>query len=222
MWTERYELKELLYENALSNERDVKDFRMEGEVTLSFPRDCMRMENKLGDGTYVLWCPEEFPDNIAISWDFQPIYEPGLSILFFSATGRNGEDIFDPQLSPRNGVYGQYHSGDINAYHVSYFRRKNDRRLQTCNLRKSHGFHLVAQGCDPLPSIPDIKDSYRVQLIKCGREMEFIISDLTSFCWTDDGTVGGSFHSKGKIGFRQMAPLIAEYGNLKVHRVERK
>ena len=73
---------------------------------------------------FVFWCPEDFPADIAVTWDFWPVREPGLCILFFSALGRGGEDIFDSSLAPRAGEYKQYHSSDINALHVSYFRRK--------------------------------------------------------------------------------------------------
>ncbi len=39
--------------------------------------------------------------------------------------------LFDPSLAPRAGEYNQYHHGDINAYHLSYFRRKqpDERRV---------------------------------------------------------------------------------------------
>ncbi|GAB3751036.1 hypothetical protein GCM10028864_26670 [Microlunatus parietis] len=48
--------------------------------------------------------------------------------------------------------------------------------------------------------------------------IEFSIDGLVSLRWTDDGTVGGPPLTGGKIGFRQMAPLIAEYANLEVLR----
>ena len=72
-------------------------------------------------------------------------------MMFFAAQGRNGENLFDPQLQKRTGEYIQYHHGDINAFHVSYFRRKepDERAFHTCNLRKSYGFYLVCQGADP-------------------------------------------------------------------------
>jgi hypothetical protein len=37
------------------------------------------------------------------------------------------------------------------------------------------------------------------------------------FTWEDDGATYGPRLQAGKIGFRQMAPLIAEYANLKVY-----
>ena len=143
----------LIYENPLASEADVKDFVMEGSASVYFENGKMRMKNNLSadmgqKSNFVFWCPVDFPSDVEIEWRFRPIEEPGLCILFFSAKGINGEDLFDPSLAPRDGQYNLYHSGDINAYHVSYFRRKWDeeRSFHTCNLRKSKGFHLVTQG----------------------------------------------------------------------------
>ena len=107
-----------IYVNSLQSPKDVAGFRLEGQAKISFPNQRMRMENvleaSLGQkANFVYWCPEDFPDNVSISWDYWPLEEPGLSILFFAATGRNGEDIFDPSLTPRAGEYQQYHHGDI-------------------------------------------------------------------------------------------------------------
>jgi hypothetical protein len=43
---------------------------------------------------------------------------------------------------------------------------------------------------------------------------------LTLFTWYDDGKACGPVLGGGRIGFRQMSPLIAEYANLTVRRVE--
>lgn len=222
-WKEQYD-KDLIYENPLRSCEDVRAFRMEGEAAVTFPLGRMRMENRRDPkegqkSNFVFWCPEDYPENVAISWDFLPIREPGLCILFFAATGRAGEDLFDGGLSGRTGVYDQYHHGDINAYHVSYFRRKqpDERIFHTCNLRKSYGFHLVAQGADPLPSVADAEGPYRMTLIKNDGEITFLVNDLSVFHWVDGTPLAG-----GKIGFRQMAPLIAEYADLKVFELKRK
>lgn len=37
--------------------------------------------------------------------------------------------------------------------------------------------------------------------------------------WTDDGSTDGPVLGGGRIGFRQMTPMIAEYANLRVHQV---
>lgn len=223
----------LIYENKLAHETDVADFRLEGDGALSFPRARMRIEGTRDPeegqaANIVLWCDEDIPDSVVISWDFYPIAEPGLCILFFAARGRNGEDVFSPSLKRRTGEYDQYHHGDIDALHVSYFRRKaaSERAFQTCNLRKSYGFHLVAQGADPLPSIPDAVPPYRMAVLKSGPRVAFSVAQaakepIVVFDWQDDGqSWGGPPLSAGKIGFRQMTPMIAEYANLKVHQLE--
>ena len=222
----QYELGETVYENSLTDPTDIDGFRMEGDAAVTFPQGRMRMENRRDPqqgqaANFVYWCPEDFESNIAVSWDFWPIREPGLCILFFAAVGAKGEDLFDAGLAERKGEYRQYHSSDINALHVSYFRRKapDERAFQTCNLRKSRGFHLVCQGADPLPSVPDAMPPYRVGLVKCEDHVVFSINDLEIFDWVDDGQTYGPLLGGGKIGFRQMAPLIGEYANLVVRRV---
>jgi len=225
--TTEYGLSELFYENPLACPGDVDGWRVEGDAGVTFPCGRMRMEN-LRDATeeqaanFVHWCPEDFPTNLAVRWEFTPIREPGLCILFFAAAGRNGEDLFDPALAKRVGPYDQYHHGDINAYHVSYFRRRyaKERAFHTCNLRKSYGHHMVARGPDPIPSVADAAPPYRICLVKLGGQIELSVNDLAVLQWTDDGQTHGPVLAGGKIGFRQMAPLMAEYANLTVHAVE--
>ena len=45
------------------------------------------------------------------------------------------------------------------------------------------------------------------------------IEDLQIFSWKDDGKSYGRGLGEGKIGFRQMAPLVAEYANLKITQI---
>ncbi|OXM87425.1 DUF1961 family protein [Paenibacillus rigui] len=219
--------RQLIYENRLSAAEDIRDFRMEGQAAFSFPLGRLRMENatdpKEGQkSNFVLWCPETFPADVSIEWDFWPIREPGLCILFFSARGRQGEDLFDPALAPRTGEYDLYHHGDIDALHISYFRRRypEERAFHLCNLRKSYGFHMVAQGADPIPPAADAVGPYRMRVDKLGGKVSFYTNELLIFEWEDDGTSFGPVLGGGKLGFRQMAPLMAEYANLKVYALE--
>lgn len=222
-----YKLGERIYYNNLSCEQDVEGFVMEGQAKVYFENGKMRMRNALDESlgqksNFVYWCPVDFPENIAITWEFTPIQEPGLAIMFFSAKGVNGEDLFDKSLAPRDGQYNLYHSGDINAYHVSYFRRmwEDERSFHTCNLRKSKGFHLVVQGADPIPNADDAKGPYKIKVVKNNGNIIFYINDLEIFNWIDDGVTYGNVLGGGKIGFRQMAPLIGEYSNLEVFKIE--
>ena len=226
-----HETGEVVYENPLSSPDDIRGFRMEGDGVATFPLGRMRMEGTRDPSegqaaNIVHWCDRDFPDDVEISWDFIPVHEPGLCILFFAAAGRNGEDLFDAALEPRSGPYDQYHHGDIDALHVSYFRRKAapERGFTTCNLRKSYGFHLVAQGGDPIPSIPDARPPYRICVVKAGPHVQFSIGNVDHdpvvlFHWQDDGESYGPLLAGGKIGFRQMTPMIGEYANLTVRRV---
>lgn len=220
---QRFEKGEVIYENPLAKAEDVAGFIREGEPIVSFPQGVMRLENgkPAAEGqkaNYLFWCPETFPADFHATWSFKPIREPGLAMFWFAANGQDGKDLFDPSLAPRHGDYKQYHHGDINAYHLSYFRRKNpsERAFTTCNMRKSYGFHLVCQGGDPIPSVPDVEEPYQIEVYKCGPTIQFFINELPIFEWVDDGTTYGPLLGTGRIGFRQMAPLIAEYGNLVV------
>ena len=223
-----YRLTELIYQNPLACEADVQGFRLEGEAKVTFPNGRMRMEN-LRDpsegqkSNFVYWCPQDLPPDVSLTWDFWPVREPGLCILFFAAQGMQGRDLFDPALAVRTGEYNTYHHGDINAFHISYFRRRwpQERAFHTCNLRKSYGFHMVAQGADPLPDVEDADPPYHIKLIKCRPVVVFSINELPILEYVDDGETYGPLLAGGKIGFRQMAPLVGEYANLQVRGVIR-
>ncbi|HXI00392.1 MAG TPA: DUF1961 family protein [Sphingobacteriaceae bacterium] len=215
--------EKLLYANALATEKDIASFRLEGHAKITFPNGRMRMENLLDEkegqkSNFVFWCDQDFPADISVTWDFYPVKEPGLCMLFFAAKGKNGKDIFDTSIKKRTGEYGQYHHGDINTFHISYFRRRyeSERAFNICNLRKSFGFHMVAQGADPIPSVIDATPPYNIKLVKYQKQISFFINDLPILNFQDDGKTYGPLLYGGKIGFRQMAPLIAEYSNFKV------
>ena len=222
---------DLLYANPLATERDLAEFRLEGEALLSFPAGRLRMQSALDPAlgqrsNSVLWCPVEFPADVSYSWEFYPIAEPGLCMFFFATRGRRGEDLFDPALAPRRGIYDQYHHGDIDGYHVSYYRRRapEGRAFHVCNLRKSYGFHLVAQGPDPLPDVADAAPPYHLRVDHVGAgargaHVRFSINDLPILRFVDDGVQYGPLLGGGKVGLRQMAPLVGEYANLAVHRM---
>ncbi len=216
--------EKLIYENKLSNIEDIKEFILEGMAEIDFVEGAMQLKNAIANeegqkANYVLWCPNTFPENIKIEWEFKPLTNDGLCIMFFSADGQNGLDLFDTSLKKRTGEYNQYHSSDINAFHVSYFRRKelDEKSFHTCNLRKSSGFHLVAQGADPIPCSFHVNDFYKITITKINETIRFFVNDLCIFTYIDDGETYGARLGQGKIGFRQLAPLTAQYKNLKVY-----
>lgn len=214
----------LIYENALSSADDLRSFTLEGKALTRFSQGRLVLENaesaQLGQkANYVLWCDQVFPADFVLEMEFRPLREPGLAMLFFAASGKEGKGLFDPSLTPRTGEYAQYHHGDINAFHLSFFRRKekDERSFHTCNLRKSYGFHLVAQGADPIPDVADADAPYTLSLLKRGPEVRFAVNDLEVLTFHDDGVRYGPLLGGGCIGLRQLAPMAGEYANLRVY-----
>lgn len=212
------------YQNSLSAPDLLADWIVEGParidqgpngIMLSSSRD----EAEAGDQAhFTVWCPEVFAGSIRLEWSFRPISEPGLAMIFFAASGHSAGGLFSAGQCPRDGLYSQYHSGDVDALHLSYFRHKwaSERAFRTCNLRKSAGFHLVAQGADPLPPAEDADGFYRLRIDKRGPHVAFFINDLPILSWQDTGEIGGPPLGAGHIGLRQMAPLVAEYRDFSV------
>lgn len=218
----------LIYDNPLQQATDVRGWVAEGGINQSFQEGLILASSKdasFGDHAhFTYWLPEVFPKNLQIEWEFLPIAEPGLCMMFFSALGKNGESIFNENLAKRDGFYPQYHSGDLNAYHISYFRHKHpgERAFRTCNLRKSAGFHFITQGGDPLPDVKDATDFYQMKIMKRNGLIQFYINDLAIFSWQDDGQEFGPVLEKGYIGLRQMAPMVAKYRNLKIYDLDQR
>lgn len=216
-------MSKLIYDNPLSSEKDIKDFILEGNADISFEGGVMRLSNRSSSegqkSKFVLWCPKVFPADIKIEWEFRPVQEPGLAMLLFAAKPRTGGgSIFDKELRERTGEYEQYHSGDINTFHLSYFRRKEayERSFHTCNLRKSYGAYLVTQGADPLPDASEDAQWYQMEVVKRGARVSFYINELKIFEFYDDGMTFGDILTGGNIGFRQVSPMVAEYRNFRV------
>ena len=186
-----YSLGETVYQNPLATDADVAGFRLEGEASIGFRGGRLRMEN-LRDpaegqkSNFVFWCPETFAADVSIEWEFWPVQEPGLCILFLRQRAAVERICL---IVHWTRVPGSTSSTirDINALHVSYFRRRwpEERAFHTCNLRKSYGFHMVAQGADPIPSVEDATSPYRIQVINCGDEVAFLINELPIFDWRD-------------------------------------
>ena len=61
-----------------------------------------------------------------------------------------------------------------------------------------------------------------MQVIKSGPDFQFHINDLLVLEWYDDGQTYGPVLGGGKIGFRQMSGLIADYANLTVQTIASK
>ncbi len=167
-------------------------------------------------GHTVLWLRKELPERFLAEWEFQPLGERGLCIVFFAARGRNGEGIFDPALQKREGEFPLYHSGDIDCYHISYYAHTPETpgRL-TSNLRKNHGFHLVANG--PPGVSAHGRGWHRVQLRKEGARIRLAVEGRQIIDFTDDGQTWGPTLGGGHFGLRQMVWTVAAYRALRIY-----
>ena len=211
----------LLYENALSSVDLLEGWRLEGPGKVECIDSWMHMYAPNEDGHHVYWCPEDFPADFIAEWEVQNM-EPdaGLCIVFFSALGQNGEDIFDASLKPRDGIFKSYTKSDINCYHISYYANgKDNSGREVAHLRKNAGFNKVQIG---EPGIPvQSKAIHEIKLMKNGNHIAMSVDDREIINWQDDGKEYGPVLGSGKIGFRQMKWTHFRYRNFKVYAIDR-
>lgn len=207
--------------------------------------DILNDEKTVSGGHIVLWNKKvKTPDSYIISYSFKPLSPVGLAIVFFSAKGVNGEDVFSKKLKRRTGIFNQYIRSDINCYHISYWANNAAAgRRGTCNMRKNSGFFNIASAPDPIVSELDYskKDfafkEHQVLLIKDKDNIKFYLDGTKVFDFTDKGknlilsntgeSLGktedtGKPLAGGRIGLRHMAGLAATYSDFKVYAIKNK
>ena len=207
---------ELLYRCAFDTPQSVADWTMEGVGELAFSDDgWMTMWSPDEEYHHVFWTPVTLPDRFVAEWEYQNLKpEAGLCIVFFAATGKDGQDIFSPDLAKRNATFPQYTNGDLRCYHISYMANNpGNADRDTSNLRKNPGKHLVATG--PIAVRASDTDVHRLQLVKDGRHIRMSIDGRPVIDWADDGRFGSALTS-GRLGLRQMKWTRARYRNLRV------
>lgn len=211
-----------IYTNALSRQQDIADWKMEGPGLVAFNDGWMEIKSANPNGPaghLVYWCPTEFPDRMIAEWEFELLSEKGLCILFFSAKGKNGLDLFDPGLSPRNGVFKQYIKGDIDCYHISYYANTPGAPRRVANLRKNHGAYLISNGPVGV-SASRPGEIYKAVLIKDGTHVQMAVDGRIIIDYNDDGQRAGPAYDGGRIGFRQMQWTAARYRNFSVRELK--
>ena len=212
----------LLYSNPLGNKTDVAKWILEGPGKMTFPGKVMKLQTQKtgtfsGPGHFVLWCPVTFPNRFIADWQFKPVSRTGLAIIFFAARGANGEDIFNPDLPRRDGIFSQYTHGAIVSFHFSYFANLPlfQSGRPSSNLRKNNHFYLTGVG--PVAVAPGAKGFQKLRIIKDGRHIQLLVNGKVSLDWIDDHPVRfGKPYASGKIGLRQMAGTVGEYRDFKV------
>ena len=211
-----------VYATRFDNDDVLADWKLEGGKRMSIANGKLVLESNARDPkaspeTYnhlVCWLTKKMPADFLLEFKVRPQdRKKGLNIIFFNARGVHGESIFDPALKPRSGIFAQYHSGDLNNYHISYWAGERG----TANVRKNVGFHLVAAGKDLVSPAP-ANAFQNIRLYKHGGTIRLMVDDVIEVAFDDDGkTYGPVWTHAGWIGLRQMAHTVrCEYDDLKI------
>lgn len=146
--------------------------------------------------------------------------DDGLTLVFFAATGMEGQDIFDLSLPVRDGVYKTYNRG-LSNYTVSYWSRnqkagavKKGERYSN-RVRKNPGMNMLASN----PSLTDKCDDcdYKIRILKSEGSITVEINGTIVNHITDASTP----HDRGYIGLRSMMGInMVSYDDFKVWTVK--
>ena len=210
-----------VYQTTFDDASVLREWRLEGGKRVGVENGKLVLESEPGkrDNHLVCWLTKEMPAEYLLEFTVRPKdRKEGLNIVFFSTRGAKGESIFDPGLKPRTGVFKQYHSSDINGYHISYWAGERG----TANVRKNAGFHLVATGPDRIKDGP--ADAFQtVRVYKRSGTIRLMVDDVISVAFDDDGkTYGPVWNQPGWIGLRQMGHTVrCEYDAIKVYPLKR-
>lgn len=211
-----------VYFSDFDDPNELSNWILEGGKNMSITNGELVLESQPGVTTsqsdanhLVCWLKQEMPADFLLEFTVCPQNrQQGLNIVFFNTRGIHGQDIFDSSLAPRDGTFKQYHSGDLNCYHCSYWAGTRD----SANLRKNKGFNLVASGPDLITNAP--ADKFQtVRIYKLGGTIRVMVDDIISVAYDDDGVSYGPVITKpGWIGLRQMAHTVScRYGSFAVY-----
>ena len=183
----------------------------------------MRLEcigSKQGSVGCQVFCRKDFPDGIAVEYDFLVQESNGLVITFVAMRGLNGEDIIEG-LPPREGVFRDYVGEDarVQSYHESVSRYNDEgKHTGVCNWRRNPGLNMVGQGED---LCKQIGQRYAVRIEKAGKRCGLFVDGVPGPSFTDPDELPGEIPSEGKVGFRAIGSrVIADISNFRVVRME--
>ena len=161
-------------------------------------------------GHIVLWNKQKSAEHYVIEFDLKHDSPMGLFILFFSANGLNGKDLFSNDLTPRNGIFSQYVRGDNQSYHISTYTPHRG----SANLRRNPGAHLLKTENDIAFLTPTKKSKYR--LIKWGNRFQYYLDDQLQMDFTDHASLGSPLRG-GYVGLRLMAGDRITVNKFRIH-----
>lgn len=216
-----YSTGRLIYENSFRDQKQVRDWVMEGPGELKFENGWMRMYSPNEKWDHVFWCPRDFPDSFIAEWEMQNMDTAnGLVIIFFAARGSKGQNIFDPAMPKRDGTFKYYNKGQINCYHISYYANNpKDSVRNDSHLRKDPAFDLLQTGEAGIAT--NSTAIHRARLVKSKNRIIMYIDNRKIIDYTDDGKTYGPVYTTGKIGFRQMRWTDFRYRDFKVWQIKK-
>jgi hypothetical protein len=131
----------------------------------------------------------------------------GLVITFIAMRGAKGEDLFDPALPKRAGVFGDYVRSDaLVSYHVSVSRYDDDgRHTGVSNWRRNPGLNLMREGPD---LCREINRWYRIRIVKAGGHCQLGVDGVLAHEFTDPGQLTSPMPAGGKVGFRAIGSEV--------------
>ncbi len=214
------ETDKLVYQSSMASASSIKDWTMEGPGRLRFSDGWMNMDSPEKEMHHVLWCPEMAPESFAAQWEMQNRnLEAGLCIVFFAATGLDGQDVMDPSLPDRDGTFSQYNDQALQNYHISYYAHNPKLPARAmARLRKNPGKNIVSEG--PPGIVVSSDKIHTVTLIKEGSRIRLFVDQNAIIDWVDDAKVNGAPLGSGKIALRQMQWTHFRYRNFKLWSIQ--
>ena len=168
-----------------------------------------------------LWSTHPLPADFLLEFDFFPgDPECGLVIIWFCATGPEGQSVFALDMPKRQTVWQRYHSGALRCYHTSFWATEPWNRLcrGTSNLRKNPGHRLVAIGNDNIAGRGP--GPHRVRLCRIGTKIQLETNGKLAVVWDDDGEYGPAWPG-GYFALHQMFHTgSASYADMKAYRIK--
>ncbi|HUW85176.1 MAG TPA: DUF1961 family protein [Phycisphaerae bacterium] len=210
---------EVIYENVFDSPLPDGQWVLEGPARLEVADGRLLIHNREGKHC-VLWLKKRLPRDFVAAWDIQPSQVDGLAIVFLSAMGADGRDLFDPTLARRDsGEFPLYTRGDIRCYHFSYYAG----RRGSANMRKNPGFYMIGMGPELIGSkmMTGATGPFRVVVVRRGERIECAVNGQRFLFFEDDGETYGPAHGAGYFGLRQMGHSRAiAYDNLVIRKLK--
>jgi len=165
-----------------------------------------RVQNPASEPSHmVVWNKIGFPADMMFEFTVNHHgSDNGLTLVFFGAEGVEGQDIFDLELPPRNGVYRNYNKGRLRNYTVSYWSRNKKPSLvakgeqYTNRIRKNPGANIIATNDSLTDKCNDC--DFTIRILKVAGNITVEINGIVANHVIDPDVP----HGGGYVGLRSM------------------